>query len=88
MLFERPANGMSEAMLRGRLALRIANETPFSAGASGIAGSGEKTVSIKIDEINVHTQATDAEGISRGIGHHLNAHLRATVANFDDGVAK
>lgn len=86
-LFERPANGVSEAMIRGKMAIGIASDTAFSS-SSGISGGGDRSVSIKIDEVNVHTQATDASGISQDISQQLNSHLRTTVANFDDGIAK
>lgn len=83
--FERPANGAEEAILRGQMALGIASNTPFGSPAG--AGDSTRTSNIKIDAINVHTQATDAQGISGAIGDELSSHLRTTVSNFDDGVA-
>ncbi|WP_422930143.1 phage tail tip lysozyme [Singulisphaera sp. PoT] len=86
--FERPANGGYEAMIRGKSALEIASASPFSsAGTAPIGGASNRTTSVKIDEINVHTQATDAAGISGAIGDELAGHLRTTVSNFDDGIA-
>lgn len=45
----------------------------------------DKRNMIKIDKIEVQTQATDAEGISKAIEGGLQTQLAATTADFDDG---
>ncbi len=80
--FENPADWRGQSVRRARMALDIAGSAPFNASSSG--GS---TASVKIDQINVHTQATDAAGISAAIGQELNSHLRSAMSNIDDGVA-
>lgn len=59
---------------------------PFGiASGSGEAGAG-KTISVKVDDINVHTQATDAEGIAREVGTELKNQIRMAMSTIDDGV--
>lgn len=41
---------------------------------------------ITIDSINIQTQATDAEGISKAIGKGLNDHLQQATGTFDSAV--
>lgn len=77
--FERPGDSIREAMLRGRNALSIA------ANAAPYAGSG---ASVKIDKIEINTQATDAKGIASGISQELYSQMNVLAANHDDGVQK
>lgn len=86
--FERPKYGDYEALARGKTALSIAGSSPFTSLDSSISNSSSsRSVSVKIDEVNVVTQATDANGIAAGIGQDLNSQLRSTMSNFDDGIA-
>jgi hypothetical protein len=41
---------------------------------------------VAIEKVEVHTQATDAEGISKAIGGGLKTELRQVTAQHDDGV--
>lgn len=41
---------------------------------------------VKIDNINVNTQATDADGISKAIGKTLTDHLQQAAGTFDNSV--
>lgn len=93
--FERPANGVQQAILRGQLAAGIAQQhlsdaaqSPFNSVGSVVNNthSASKNMSVKIENLNVHTQATDAEGISRGVGNALHSELRNAFSSFDDGV--
>jgi hypothetical protein len=43
-------------------------------------------VNVDIGTINVNTQATDADGISRAIGNSLNKHISMTINQHDDAV--
>lgn len=49
-------------------------------------GGSAKTTSVQVGKVEVHTQATDAAGISKSIGDSMGAQLRHAAANFDDGV--
>lgn len=76
--FERPAGGIAEAMRRAGIATSIAAQSSIPAGGGG--GS----TSVKIDDINVHTQSTDASAISRDIGAALRNELSNVKYNLDD----
>lgn len=52
---------------------------------SGDTASG-RAVNIKIDEIKIETQATDASGIAAQVGTELRNQIRIAMSNFDDGV--
>lgn len=82
--FENPANWRGQSLKRARMALDIASSSPYN---SAPASAGNSTSSVKIDQINVQTQATDAAGISAAIGQELGNHLRTAMSNIDDGVA-
>ncbi|OWK42200.1 phage tail tip lysozyme [Fimbriiglobus ruber] len=93
-LFERPANGLAQAQQRALLATRIANETlgaaassPLnsSSGVSNTTNGGDRSTSVKIDNVNVHTQATDADGMASAAGDALKDHIRYAFSDFDDG---
>lgn len=77
--FERPLDRTGQAILRGKAALGLA--------AQYGSANGGNTTSVKIDKIEVNTQATDADGISRDIGNQLSKHLTLLAANFNDGRA-
>lgn len=93
-LFERPANGLAQAQQRALLATRIANETLGNAAASPLNASGpsvnsttsgDRNTSVKIDNLNVHTQATDADGMASAASDALTNHIRYAMSDFDDG---
>jgi hypothetical protein len=44
------------------------------------------TSTVSVGEVNVHTQATDAEGMARAARGALSRELAGTAAAFDDGV--
>lgn len=81
--FERPADAMGEAFKRGQTAMRLASDS--SLGAMG--GGTSSTSSVKIDKIEVNTQATDANGIANDIGTEMERMLGSAYGNLDDGVA-
>ena len=41
---------------------------------------------VKIDKIEIQTQATDSQAISKTVGASLQSELKSAVANFDDGI--
>lgn len=80
--FESPLDAQGEALRRAQATLGIISQTPIGAASS----SNSSSTSVKIDEINVHTQATDASGIAEHIGGALDSHIRATTSGWDDGI--
>jgi hypothetical protein len=40
---------------------------------------------VKIDNLNVHTQATDADGMASAASDSLVNHIRYAMSDFDDG---
>lgn len=84
--FEIPSNNAAglamEAAKRAKIASSYGNiPSAVSAGVSG------KTVNIKIDDIKILTQASDAAGIAKEVGVELKNQIRMAMSNFDDGVA-
>lgn len=76
--FERPADKTGQALARGKTALGIASRysNTFSGGNNG---------SVKIDKIEIVTQATDAKGIASSLKEELYSALGFLAANNDDG---
>jgi hypothetical protein len=70
--YERPADAAGEAIKRAATA--VAN-LPSGAGAAARAsrggGSNTSTSDVKVGQITIHTQATDATGIAQSIGGAL-----------------
>lgn len=78
---------------RGRAQLGAAARTPLAAQTpasvrdrAGAGAAGNRTNTVKIDKVEVRTNATDADGIARGIGGALNQHVRQATSAFDNGV--
>ena len=81
--------GLTTALNIGANSLNAASNNPLAAQTSNSissSSSSNKTSNVKIDKVEVHTQATDSEGISKGISDTLANHLKQTTAHFDDGV--
>ena len=66
-------------------ALSSGAQTPLNPVSNG-AAAASSNINVKIDDVNVHTQATDASGISRNIGAALETELRTAISSLDDGV--
>lgn len=62
----------------------LAAQTPASVAAGGRTTQRNNTVTV--GKVEVHTQATDAEGMAKAAGGALSSQLRRTTANYDDGV--
>ncbi len=77
-----------EALSAGQRALgRAAGSTLGSQTSSSITNSkASKSTNVQIGKVEVRTQATDAEGISKAIGGSMQTQMRQAVNNFDDGV--
>lgn len=78
-------------MLKSGLEVLHHTKTPLGGMTSAAMGAGAMvgggTTSVSVGKVEVNTQATDAEGISRDIGSQLGKHLRQTAASYDDAVA-
>lgn len=72
-------------------ALATANNSPINSQTSNSLSFANQTsnrsTSISAGPINIHTQATDAKGISKDIGGGLNRQMRQVANDLDDGVA-
>lgn len=79
------------AIAKGQGAIATASATPLANQTSNSIANSNRTSSretnVKVEKVEVVTQATDANGISRDIGSSMNVQMRQAVAGFDDGVA-
>jgi hypothetical protein len=84
-----PSGAAAAGLAAGKALLGDVGASPVGAVSStAIANTtrgGDR--SVKVDKVEVHTQATDAQGISRSIGGALGSQLRQANSQFDDGVA-
>lgn len=74
--FERPADGGMQALLRAKTALSMASAFPGNAGGN----------TVNIENIEINTQSTDANGIAADLRDELSAQLGYLEGNYDDGV--
>lgn len=81
-----PAGLAAEASKRARIAESYGT-IPTSGLGIGTpeAGSG-RSVSVKIDDVTINTQATDSQGIAREVSAELKNQIRMAMSNIDDGV--
>ncbi len=73
----------------GRGQMRALSTSPVAANSSAaIAGNktSNKTTTVQVGKVDVHTQATDSAAIASGIGSALTDQLRGAIDTFDDGV--
>ena len=62
----------------------INNITPNT--TNQMSNSKTQNNQVKIDKIEIQTQATDSQAISKSVGANLQSELKSAVANFDDGI--
>ena len=62
----------------------INNITPNT--INQMSNSKTQNNQVKIDKIEIQTQATDSQAISKSVGANLQSELKSAVANFDDGI--
>lgn len=76
-------------LARGREHLAMAASSPLSSQTSSSIANTTQTrnTTVTIEKVEVSTQATDAQGVSRAIGNTLQAQMKQAVSNYDDGVA-
>lgn len=78
-----------EGVKNARSQVQAATATPLnnmSSSAISNNRSSENNQTVSIGKIDIQTQATDAEGVSRSIGGHLQDHFKRATSNYDDGV--
>lgn len=79
----------AQGVTMGRQQLQAMSGSSLTSTTSNAINStrtgGAKTVTV--GKVEVHTQATDADGIARGVGQSLGSHMRQAMGQFDDGVA-
>jgi hypothetical protein len=81
-----------EAVARGQGQLAFASMSALAPMTSGALGGGRGPVSnrtdVQIDKVEVHTQATDADGMAKAASGALSSQLRRATSQFDDGVER
>lgn len=84
-----PASQAQAAVAAGQVQLGVAARSQLSSQtASSISNTrtATKSTTVQVDKIEVQTQSTDANGISKAIGSSMETQMRQAVNNFDDGV--
>lgn len=77
----------------GKAQLSAAARSPLGSMTSGAianrgAGGVNKRTDVHIGKVEVHTQATDADGVAKAVSGALQNQLRRTTAHYDDGVER
>lgn len=80
-----------ESLRKAQVEISNAQATPLAATTSGAIMTGSprmnsRTTTVQIGEVNVQTQATDAEGMAGAAAGALSQQMRQAQSNFDDGV--
>lgn len=73
-----------DLMLKAAITVKAASNNPLSSQNS-VSGNTSSN-SVKIDQIHVHTQATDSEGIASSINDSLRKHINSAINNFNTSV--
>lgn len=78
---------------QGQRALTVARNAPLASltphsVASRAAAPVAKHYTVKVEKVEVHTQATDADGMAAAAAGALTTHLRRATDHFDDGVER
>ena len=84
------AGATRQAVAAGRGQLATATTSPLAAQTPASVAAGNRTstrsTSVQVGKVEVHTQATDADGMAKAAGGALSSQLRRTTAHYDDGV--
>jgi hypothetical protein len=83
--FENPANWQSQSLKRAQTAMGIASSFPLNSAAST---TNSATANVKIDQVVVHTQATDAHGVAQGITKELGWQMNMALSLLDNSWAR
>jgi len=75
---------------KGAQMIGLADSAPMNSVTSSAITNGNQSVSkdnsVKIDKVEINTQATDAEGISKGLMGGLQQQFSAAIDQSDDGL--
>jgi len=75
---------------KGAQMIGLADSAPMNSVTSSAITNGNQSVSkdnsVKIDKVEINTQATDAEGVSKGIIGGLQQQFAAAIDQSDDGL--
>jgi phage-related protein len=86
-----PAKAGVPGLAEGKAALATAGASPLNSVTSNAISNSSKTsnrsTTVAVQNVNVQTQATDAEGIAGAIGNSMGQQIRQASYAFDDGVA-
>lgn len=74
-----------EMILRAHRAITGASSSPFSSQGGSVI-NGQRSSSVHIEKLEVHTQATDAEGVASAIGSSLQKHINFAINNYNSSV--
>lgn len=85
-----PSPATRAAVGEGKAQLTDTNSPIVAQSSSAIANTDNrsvtKTTTVEIAKIEIQTQATDADGVSRAVGQQLGDQLTAAINQNDDGV--
>ena len=82
--------GFGDVKVEANKQISAAQNTPLNnVNSNAISNSQNvsKTSNVTVQKVEVHTQATNAEEISKSVGNTLKDELKRATSNFDDGVA-
>lgn len=75
---------------KGAQMIGAADSSPINSTTSSAITNGNSSVSkdnsVKIEKVEINTQATDAEGVSKGLMGGLQQHFSAAIDQSDDGL--
>lgn len=78
-----------KGLQNARSQVQAASKTPLnSTNSAAISNSkvATKNASVNVGKVEVHTKATDAQGVARAVGGHMKGELKRATSNYDDGV--
>jgi len=80
--------GLESVIMPAKEQIANANSAPINQMSSNAISNmrGDTNSNIQIDKIEVHTQATDAEGMALHVGNALQDHLQTAAMQFSDGI--
>lgn len=85
--FERPANADYQAIMRGKSAIDIANNSPLSSGGVSQTNSSSRSVNMSVGGVHVSGSGSP-EQTAQSVHDMLSGQFRDTISNFDDAVEK
>jgi len=85
------SGAVAATVARGQVQLGLARANPLAAVSAGAVANRapaqvSRSMEVKVGEVNVHTQATDADGMARAASGALSSQIRRATSHFDDGL--